>query len=517
MQNLRLGLLAIFFSCFAASAQKMTIENVQKFTTRSSGAIKEAADVKGYYFFYVSDKIDRKTNEYTLAIYDENFAKLKDIKFNDSKDVTVLESSFNGKDLIFLFYNRKERTFTYQVYGADGKNKYEYNHELSKRDKNYLESTYLNVNDEDQTFKGLYPIEGEGFVSNIPSREDKDYTFEISYFGSDKRKEWSYIPTEGFKKFIGDYLGTINGVVYLQVQKYKSMFDQNPDSYLVGLSLENGKQLFEKSTDLPKNKFYPASLSIANGGKVYLYGEYFNANDNVMKDKSLGFGFWEVDNTGTIKSEKYISWELGLGKYMNISDKGKIEDFGFMFIHNIVLTADGNMFAIAEGYKKVASAFGIASAVLSGGRGGGASILKLKVTDMLIINFDKDFNVKGAKIYPKNSNGIELPSGSEASSVVLIGKYVKYYFGGFDYNYTQVTKDNSSFSVCYSDYVRGKDYKGGTFNSITYNNGKFTTDKINTKSDASVSEVLPGKQGQVLVIEFFKKAKKLDMHFEKMN
>ena len=169
---------------------KMTIENVQKFTTRSSGAIKEASDVKGYYFFYVSDKIDRKTNEYTLAIYDENFAKLKDIKFNDSKDVTVLESSFNGKDLIFLFYNRKERTFTYQVYGADGKNKYEYNHELSKRDKNYLESTYLNMNDEEQTFKGIYPVDGEGFISNIPSREDKDYTFQISYFGSDKRKEW---------------------------------------------------------------------------------------------------------------------------------------------------------------------------------------------------------------------------------------------------------------------------------------------------------------------------------------
>jgi hypothetical protein len=65
--------------------------------------------------------------------------------------------------------------------------------------------------------------------------------------------------------------------------------------------------------------------------------------------------------------------------------------------------------------------------------------------------------------------------------------------------------------------VRGKDYKGGTFNSISYNDGKVTTDRINTKSDASLSYVLPGKQGQVLVVDYFRKAKKMDAHFEKLN
>ncbi len=105
-------------------AQKLSIENVQKVSLRNSEAIKEGSDVKGYYFFYVSDKIDKKTNEYTLQITDNNLKKLKDIKFQDSKDVSILESSFNGTDLIFLFHNSKDRTFEYQVYGADGKKKY---------------------------------------------------------------------------------------------------------------------------------------------------------------------------------------------------------------------------------------------------------------------------------------------------------------------------------------------------------------------------------------------------------
>jgi hypothetical protein len=141
---------------------------------------------------------------------------------------------------------------------------------------------------------------------------------------------------------------------------------------------------------------------------------------------------------------------------------------------------------------------------------------KVKVTDMILIKFDKDFNVKEAKIYEKNTNTLPMPSTMGLATLPMLGKLLKAY-GGFDYSYTQTNKDNSSFSVCYSDYVKDKDYKGGTFNSISYNEGKITTDRINTKSDATRSYILPGKQGQVLILDYYKKAKKLDAHFEKLN
>src|SRR6476620_380545 len=80
-------------------AQKLTIDNVVSVTLRNSGVILERDQIKGYYFFYQSDKIDRKTNEYTLQLVDENLNKLKDIKFQDSKDIALLESSFNGTSL----------------------------------------------------------------------------------------------------------------------------------------------------------------------------------------------------------------------------------------------------------------------------------------------------------------------------------------------------------------------------------------------------------------------------------
>jgi hypothetical protein len=494
----------IILSMLCVRAQTLTIENVQKMTLRNTDAIKEGTEVKGYYFFYVSDKINKKTNEYTLQITDNNLKKLKDIKFQDSKDVMVLESSFNGTDLIFLLYNKDARTFEYQVYGADGKKKHVYNRALTKKEKRYLELTYLAMDDDEQTYKGLYPIEGKGFISNMPSREDKDYTFQVDFFSSEKRKQWTYTPTIGAKKFIGDYLGAHNGVVYFEVLKFGSLMDGNPDSYILGLDMETGKQLFENPTDNAKYKFYPASMSVLNG-KAVVFGEYFNPNGNIAKDKSLGFTFIGVDEKGAILSEKYCSWDLELGRYLDVSSKGKISDFGYMYVHSILQSNDGNVFAIGEGYKKVASALGIASKILT--RGGGVSAVKIKVTDMILIKFDKDFNVKDAKIYDKNSNNIELQNGSEFVSAPLLGKLIKYNYGGFDYSYCQINKDNTAFTICYSDYEKGKNYKGGTFNSISYNEGKVTTDKINTKSDATRTGVLPGKQGQELHLDYYKKAK----------
>jgi hypothetical protein len=500
-------------------AQKLSIANIQKASVlRNSDAIKEGSEVKGYYFFYVSDKIDRNTNEYTLQIMDHNLNKLKEVKFQDSKNVSILESSFNGTDLVFLFYNSDDNILTYQIYGANGAKKYSYTKILTKKDEAFLAMTYFR-NDDDNQFKGLYPLEGKGFISNIPSRDNKDFTFQISYVGTDAKKQWTYIPAMDGKMFLGDYLGTYKNVVYVEMLKFSSRFDRNPESYILGLSLENGKLLFQKSTNEGKYHFYPISMSILKDGKAYLYGEYFDKDGNVMKDKSKGFAFVGIDETGKTVSEKYSSWELDLGKHLGTNGNGKIDNFGYMFLHNMIQTEDGSIYAIGEGYKKAASGLGIATTILAGAAGGssGISTVKLKVTDMLIIKFQPDFTVKEATIYEKSGNDIQLTSGSEFVSTQMLGKQIKYGYGAFDYAYTQMNKDGSSFSVCYSNYERGKDYKGATFNSITYNDGKLTQDKIQTKSDATKSIVLPARQGQVLIMDYYKKDKKVDLHFEKLN
>lgn len=60
MKQLCLAFLFLMAATISATAQKISIDNIRKTALRTSDAIRQGADVKGYYFFYVSDKIDKK-------------------------------------------------------------------------------------------------------------------------------------------------------------------------------------------------------------------------------------------------------------------------------------------------------------------------------------------------------------------------------------------------------------------------------------------------------------------------
>ena len=67
-----LGLCLTIFTTKDSIAQTATIEDVYSVRLRSSGIIKDNDGIKGYYFFYKKEKVDRKTNTYILQIIDEN-------------------------------------------------------------------------------------------------------------------------------------------------------------------------------------------------------------------------------------------------------------------------------------------------------------------------------------------------------------------------------------------------------------------------------------------------------------
>ncbi len=141
----------------------------------------------------------------------------------------------------------------------------------------------------------------------------------------------------------------------------------------------------------------------------------------------------------------------------------------------------------------------------------------MAVTDMLLLHFDEKFNVKEAKVFEKNSNSLDLPNDVQLMNLVAAGNFIKYGAYGFDYAFTQMDKSHQSFSVGYTDYVKDKDYKGLTFNAISYNSGMITTDKINLKSEGSTMRIFAAKTGSVMIMEYFRKEKKLDMRLEKLN
>jgi len=141
---------------------------------------------------------------------------------------------------------------------------------------------------------------------------------------------------------------------------------------------------------------------------------------------------------------------------------------------------------------------------------------EMVVTDMVLMEFNDKLKVIGATIYDKRNHTAPLPlNAADMSSQHYIAKALDL-MGEFDYAFTTGDQDNSNFAVCYADYERSAEYHGETFNAIRYNGSKLSTDKIELKSKASMMRVFPAKSGSIMILEYFKKDKRLEMRLEKL-
>ena len=500
------------------SAQaKLSIDKVYSAYLRNSGTIMENNQIKGYFFLYQSDKIDKQTNEYTLQILDQNLNKVKDIKFQDSRQISLLEAAYNGNTLAFLFKNAETKTLDMKLYSLEGKLKYTYSREYDNRTDDLMRQ-YATLHTDEGTNQNVFDLGGQGYVSVLPLRDGKQRTYEVDFFSSETKKQWTYIPTDDEEKFAqAEFLGNTDSLIFLEVVKGRRLMTSKKGASLIGLNFITKKKEFEIDAEGTDYKFVPSSVvHLKETGKILVMGSYFDVNANIAKDASLGLGLYEIDSKGKVLSKTYNSWGGDFAKYLPTNAKGKIDDVGFLYVHKLLKTPNGKLFVVGEGYKRKASAVGIGLAVLSGGRTtGSAGVTKIVITDMVMMEFNDKYKVTNATIYDKTQNDAMVSAISDYNSQHAIASWLKM-MGSFDYEFTTGEPDNSSFTVCYSDWVRSSDYKGQTFNAIRYNGSKFTTDKIELKSKASSMKVFPAKAGSLMILEYFKKDKRLDLRLEKL-
>ena len=510
----------LLFTAFMAQAQsKLSVDKVYSAYLRNSGTIMENNQIKGYFFLYQSDKIDKHTNEYTLQVLDQNLNKVKEIKFEDSKKINLLEASYNNSSLAFLFKNADDKTLDMKIYDMDGKLKFSYSREYDKKSDDLM-NRYETMHTDEGTNQNVFNVGSEGYVSILPLRDGKQRTYEVDYFSSAQKKQWSYLPDDDEERFANaEFLGSTDNLIILEVMKKSRKLSGKMNAHLVGISILNKKKIFDiEDADDGDYKFVPTSVvSLQGKNEILVMGSYFNKGANIIKDFSKGLAVYSINNEGKVLTKTYNSWADDFGKYLPLNKKGKLDDVGYLYIHKLIQTPDGKVFVVSEGYKRQASAGGIALTAVMAAAGGRSNVgvTKIVVTDMVIIELNNKFKVTNAIIYDKTNNTVDATVASDYGSQHAIALMVKM-SGGFDYEFTTGDADNANFTICYSDWVKNKDYKGKTFNSIRYNGSKFSTDKIELKSKASVMKVFPAKSGSVMIMEYFKKDKRLDFRLEKL-
>jgi len=258
-------MLAVLLCKYSFGQSKLSIDKVYSVSLRNSGAIITNNEVKGYFLFYQSDKVDKKNYEYTLQILDENLNKVKDIRFTDSKSVTLQEATFNGRNLMFAFFDKDQKLLDYRSYAFDGRQAVSYQRELDKKSIKYMEEKMGENADESQN-STLFAVEGSGFISCIPLREDGQYTYEVNFYNGEKRSQWTYNPETGDKFEQVQYLGSSDSVAVFQVTRKKSLFSGKYESWLLGISLAKGNTVFEFQTEnKDKFNFMPMNVATISG------------------------------------------------------------------------------------------------------------------------------------------------------------------------------------------------------------------------------------------------------------
>ncbi len=525
MKNLKFrplaAIAAALFILLAAGplpAQKVSFDDVMEIELKNMGPIYQNKMVKGYYMFYKVEKKDRKNNNYKLVVLDENMNKVSEKSMTESKWLNLEEAAYDEKSLMFIFYESHERTLEFRQYDLQGKLLSKKSEELGKRE------SYLYAQSGQQTGAvggvQLAPVVGKGFVHYTPQK-NKKFGYAIRFFAEEGGKNWKFESDEDSKEIeLGMFLGYNETQLLSCVIKRKGAMSKDMDFYIMANDLATGKKLYEKPLEDKKHALQLLNAFPGDNGETIITGLYFDADDKLAKAKSEGLFTGKLDASGNFTKKEFISWEKDVAKKLDVSKSGKIDGGGYVFFHNATRLADGKIYAVGELYGKEASALGIASTILAGAGGGGSnvSVTKIEVRDMIVFEFNPDLTLAAAKIFPKKSSGVEMPSGAAYTSTQQLGYLVQYY-GGFDYMYTQLNDDASVLTFCYDDYERSKGKRKHSLGVISRRSGEaeYTKDKVSLSSDASWIRTYPAKPGSVLLVEYFKKDKRLETRIEKFN
>ncbi len=481
---------SLFFS-ISGFSQNLLLNNIKSVNLINQAVIKDDENVKGYFFIYEIDTLDNDIDTYKFTITDKNLNILKETTINVSEETSIFKSSCTGSEIVLLFFHADKKTLEYQIYDLSGFKKFVYTINLTGKElRQYKKMALVGANNIEM--KNFYPIDKVGFIFTEPFKHKDISSLSFNFYGTKNNYQWSYVPLTGGSYFFGEYLGTQKDVVYIYMVSYKgSIYTDKPEAFIVGLDLKTGKELFKKSAD-GTYKILAKGVKILNDGESYLYGAYYKLTADINKDKSLGFALWEINDEGNIIEEKYISWEKDFNEYLNISTTGNVQGIGYIYFHNIIQTASGDLYLLGEGHQKTFNPLGIIDDILAGPflgtiYGLNLNFIKQVSTDIILIKLDSFYKIKEVNIYEKKSSDFD------------------------EYNATQINNKDSSVSFWFLSK------KTDVLKSITLKNNRITIDNIKTNPKATKSVIFPGSNGQNLILDYFQFAKKLELHFEKSN
>ncbi|MFT5725132.1 MAG: hypothetical protein ACI9JN_002255 [Bacteroidia bacterium] len=498
-------------------AQNYSFTDVAKGGLKNSGTIVEGNVIKGYFYFYFSEKISRKNNAYEIVILNENLEEKSTAKIVEPKTTYMMEAAYNEKNILFKFYDTKSKMVSYRTMDPAGNLSAKETREANKHEI----SGYVNSISTDQENTNVQAISEKLFI-DVHNYKDKQYKYSIQGLTNSGEIDWTYTPTNKMKIEMGEYLGNSDDQIWIQVSQSKGIMSRDYTFDLAGIST-TGEEDFRIPLQTSRYNLLAHNATYKKEeDEIVILGEYYDIKDKSMKSDSKGVFIKVINSDGSEVSEDFISWSRDIGGMLSPVEKKDLGKY-YVYFHKIIQTADGKILAIGEQYRKQVSAGGLALQMLAASSGNvstDAGSMEIKLGKMIVIEIGADYTLSAVDIHDKKETRVNLPQGYGMVSQHLLAKVLKAE-GLFNYSFTQNNDDNSLVTFSYVDVekVKGKMRKQAVAHFISYVQGEeeYTADKLLLTTEASSIWFMPAKPGYVLIIEFFKKEKTMELRLEPIN
>jgi hypothetical protein len=502
--------LSALLSAFSVFSQSKILENVVDVEVRSACEIVNNKQIVGYAFFYKIDKM-KKSALYRLSILDENLKEIGSNEFEGAKDLVLKRAVYESEHLFLSFYD-SEKKDGYEkfvkVFDLKGKETGTVSYDPEKVKKGMFGAA---VAASMETFyEGTDNVEGKGFVTVYQSKAKRGGV-DIQMIGLNGNLKWeqSIIGDKGDRSDLYLLGTTPNTILFFEMDR-GSVMNKDADIFLVGLSAENGKELFKKPMDINGFSYEPMLIKNSTDGKLKIVSTIYNSDGKFLTAKPIGFSIADLnDLTGEIKIIKDFSYLNDLGNILDMKNESKSED-GYIKAHNIIIMQDGSMVLVGEFFRKTVSAGGMALKILSRGNG---SASQATVEDLFLLRFDN--NLKATALEKIEKDKVRVPLPTDGLSIGLTIRLLTYEHS-FGYMYTDEGMDEKKKTIL----AKGSfgDEKYGIV-AITVDEKKgYTQKRFDIQKEKNIDyAIFRAKPGYVMIMKYNSKEKQISVNLEKIN
>lgn len=472
-------------------SQSSTLDKVVSFDFKNIRAIEENGIVKGYFFFFKIDKVDRDDNKYGLYVYDNNFNQTHYKELIKSKKTKLIDSKFNGTTFCFQFYDEAKRKYEYNIYDTELNEKGLFTFTISKDLAEAIESAAtLGYTNYSQTHT-LVPLPNSGYAiygNNLSTK-----AFELIAFNNTGVKIWEFDAKKISSKpnVYGNYIKNIDDNMVFEISKVTVRGLRKPaevDQNVFLINFKDGSiKLQTKLNNKDRQLYINDFVSNENGYTLF-------AEITTTSSPFPGTYICNLSKTGGLIDDVALNLNESIPNFIKDKDQSDLLKNKSCLIHEVIPIKD-KIYVIGEFYDKKHLYDGVVFVI-------------------------QNNSVSNVFIYKKKKAKIEsVFFNTSLNSQAAVGMMLKTLLADKqDYCYTSLNSTKVGFTTVFCNYEKenkDSDYIIGTINLSKDNT--LSSDEVKMISKPDAFKVLPAKPGYVAIFEYFEKEKRIAMKFEKLN